>query len=159
MTLSRRLDLLERRVKERETLRQCERLPEEFDVPLQEVWSENKRIEKELERYDRMGMTLEQALRCYAQGAGMDADEMLEEYKRIASQLYRSWTRSMLFRIMQVQNSDAAQSSFEGPPLSETVFVSAFLRFRGGFSVALAGLHDSETRRDLVHDPHCVTAF
>ena len=53
MTLQRRLDLLERQAKEQETWRQCERLAEEFDVPLQEIWAKTKRIGKEFDRYER----------------------------------------------------------------------------------------------------------
>ena len=86
MTLRRRLDLLERQAEAQETVRQCERLAKELDISFQEIWAETKRIRKELDQYERMGMTLEQALRCYAEGEGMDPDEMLEEYKRISAE-------------------------------------------------------------------------
>ena len=86
MTLSRRLGLLERQAEAQETVMQCERLAKEFDVPFQKIWAETKRIRKELDEYERMGMTLEQALRAYAVGEGMDPDEMLEEFKRISAE-------------------------------------------------------------------------
>lgn len=86
MTLRRRLDFLERQTRERETRQQCERLAKEFEVPFQEVWEETKRIGKELERYERMGMTLEQALRRYAEGEGLDPDEMVAEYEGISAE-------------------------------------------------------------------------
>ena len=86
MTLSRRLGLLERQAEAQETVMQCERLAKEFDIPFLEIWAETQRIRKELDQYERMGMTLEQALRCYAEGEGLDPDEMVAEYERIMAE-------------------------------------------------------------------------
>ncbi|MGB2694061.1 MAG: hypothetical protein WBD55_02600, partial [Dehalococcoidia bacterium] len=83
MTLGRRLEALERQVEERAMWAHHERIVAELGISRHELWEQATRLSKELDGYRRAGMSEEQAMRCYSQAKGYDADEILAEMARL----------------------------------------------------------------------------
>lgn len=83
MTLGRRLEALELQVEERELWAHYERIVSELGISRPELWERVTRLGKELDGYRRAGMSEEQAMRCYAEAKGYDADEILAEIARL----------------------------------------------------------------------------